>query len=69
VSPLHPAEPEDRFHCIPLCNGERPCREAANPTARHTLRGTATAEALQVIVDVDLDTLAAIEPPRGYRRD
>ncbi len=26
---------EDRFHCIPLCNGERPCREAANPTARH----------------------------------
>jgi hypothetical protein len=34
-----------------------------------TLRGTATAAALQVIVDVDLDTLAAIEPPRGYGRD
>ena len=34
-----------------------------------TLRGTATAEALQAIVDVDLDTLAAIEPPRGYGRD
>ena len=34
-----------------------------------TLRGAATAEALQVIVDVDLDTLAAIEPPRGYGRD
>lgn len=34
-----------------------------------TLRATATAEALQAIVDLDLDTLAAIEPPRGYGRD
>src|SRR3954466_7851557 len=34
-----------------------------------TLRGTATAEALEAIVDLDLDTLAAIEPPRGYGRD
>jgi hypothetical protein len=34
-----------------------------------TLRGTATAEALQAIVDLDLDELAAIEPPRGYGRD
>jgi hypothetical protein len=34
-----------------------------------TLRGTATAEALQAIVDLDLDELAAVEPPRGYGRD
>jgi hypothetical protein len=34
-----------------------------------TLTGTATAEALQAIVDLDLDALAAIEPPRGYGRD
>jgi hypothetical protein len=34
-----------------------------------TLKETATAEALQAIVDLDLDTLAAIEPPRGYGRD
>jgi len=34
-----------------------------------TLQGTATADALQAIVDIDLDTLAAIEPPRGYGRD
>ena len=33
------------------------------------LHGTATAEALQAIVDLDLDELAAIEPPRGYGRD
>jgi hypothetical protein len=33
------------------------------------LQGTATAEALQTIVDLDLDTLAAIELPRGYGRD
>ena len=34
-----------------------------------TLQGTATAEALQAIVDLDLDALAGIEPPRGYGRD
>jgi hypothetical protein len=34
-----------------------------------SLRGTATAEALQTISDLDLDVLTAIEPPRGYGRD
>jgi hypothetical protein len=34
-----------------------------------SLRETESAEALQAIVDLDLDTLAAIEPPRGYGRD
>jgi hypothetical protein len=34
-----------------------------------SLRGTATAEALQAITDLDLDVVAAIEPPRGYGRD
>lgn len=33
------------------------------------LRNTATAEALQAIVDLDLSDLADIEPPRGYGRD
>ena len=33
------------------------------------LRETATAEALQAIVDLDLSDLADIQPPRGYRRD
>jgi len=33
------------------------------------LHGTATAEALQAIVDLDLETIAAVEPPRGYGRD
>jgi hypothetical protein len=33
------------------------------------LRGTATAEALQAVIDLDLDALAAVEPPRGYGRD
>jgi hypothetical protein len=33
------------------------------------LRETATAEALQAIVDLDLAELAAVEPPRGYGRD
>ncbi len=32
------------------------------------LRDTPTAEALQAIVELDLDTLADIEPPRGYGR-
>ena len=34
-----------------------------------SLRETATAEALQTIVDLDLEALAVIEPPRGYGRD
>jgi hypothetical protein len=33
------------------------------------LRDGATGEALQAIVDLDLDDLVAIEPPRGYGRD
>jgi hypothetical protein len=33
------------------------------------LHGSATAEALQAIADLDLDELVAIEPPRGYGRD
>lgn len=34
-----------------------------------SLRDTATAEALQAIVDLDLDDLISIEPPRGFGRD
>jgi hypothetical protein len=33
------------------------------------LRDSATAEALQAIVDLDLAELAEIQPPRGYGRD
>ena len=33
------------------------------------LRDTTGAEALQTIVDLDLDELTAIVPPRGYGRD
>jgi hypothetical protein len=33
------------------------------------LRDTATGEALQTIVDLDLDELLAIEPPHGFGRD
>jgi len=33
------------------------------------LRDGATGEALQAIIDLDLDELIAIEPPRGYGRD
>jgi hypothetical protein len=33
------------------------------------LRDTATAEALQAIIELDLEALADIEPPRGYGRD
>jgi hypothetical protein len=34
-----------------------------------SLRDSATAEALQAIVDLDLTDLTAIVPPRGYGRD
>ena len=32
-------------------------------------QGSATAEALQIIVDLDLTELQTIEPPRGFGRD
>ena len=34
-----------------------------------SLQDSATAEALEAIVDLDLTSLADIEPPRGYGRD
>ena len=34
-----------------------------------SLQHSATADALEAIVDIDLTPLADIEPPRGYRRD
>ena len=34
-----------------------------------SLRDSATAEALQDRIDLDLDAIAAIQPPRGYGRD
>ena len=33
------------------------------------LRDTATGATLQAIVDLDLDDLVSIEPPRGFGRD
>jgi len=32
-------------------------------------RDTATGEALQAVVDLDLDDIIAIQPPRGFGRD
>jgi hypothetical protein len=34
-----------------------------------SLRGSATAMALQEIIDLDLDAIAAVQPPLGYGRD
>ena len=34
-----------------------------------SLRNSTTAEALEAITDLDPDTLADTEPPRGYSRD
>jgi hypothetical protein len=34
-----------------------------------SLRDSATAAALQEIIDLDLDAIAAAQPPRGYGRD
>jgi len=38
-------------------------------TLPENLQEGATGEALQVIVDLDLDELIAIVPPRGFGRD
>ena len=34
-----------------------------------SLRESPTAEALQEMIDLDLDAIAAVQPPRGYGRD
>jgi hypothetical protein len=34
-----------------------------------SLREGPTAEALQEMIDLDLDAIAAVQPPRGYGRD
>jgi hypothetical protein len=34
-----------------------------------SLRDSATAAALQDMIDLDLDAIAAVQPPRGYGRD
>ena len=34
-----------------------------------SLRDSATATALQDMIDLDLDAIAAVQPPRGYGRD
>jgi hypothetical protein len=41
---------------------------ACSDSLPNGLRDTATAEALQAIVDLDLDDLAVIVPPRGHGR-
>jgi hypothetical protein len=33
------------------------------------LRDSATGEALQAVIDIDLDDLIAVEPPHGFGRD
>jgi hypothetical protein len=38
-------------------------------TLPESLRGSATAEALLEIIDLDLDSIATVQPPRGYGRD
>ena len=60
-----------------LSNAERQARYRARHQAAaakavtrpHRLQNSATADALEAIVDVDLTLLADIEPPRGSGRD
>jgi hypothetical protein len=64
-----------------LSNAERQARyrgrqQAKQPPSKvryrqqpDNLRDNPTGEALEIIVDLDLDALAAIVPPRGYGRD
>jgi hypothetical protein len=71
--PAHPARPRARPQRWRAAVAELLALQAeyaawleALPEA---LRDGATGEALQAIVDLDLDELIAIEPPRGFGRD
>ncbi len=44
-------------------------RTEPSPASPESLRDSATAEALEAIVDLDLAAVADCRPPRGYGRD
>lgn len=71
-------------HPKPLARGSRPQRwraavaELIRLQAEYAawleaipeaFKASATAEALEAILDLDLDELSAVEPPRGFGRD
>ena len=71
-------------HPKPLARGSRPQRwrtavaELLRLQAEYAawleaipeaFKASATAEALEAILDLDLDELSAVEPPRGFGRD
>ena len=51
------------------CSPCKPSTPAWSDALPDSLRDTATALALQEIIDLDLSDLAAVQPPRGYGRD
>jgi hypothetical protein len=53
----------------PNCSPCRPNTPAWRDALPDSLRDSATAEALHAIVELDLDVLTGIEPPRGFGRD
>jgi hypothetical protein len=56
----------DAAACLPALQAEY---AAWHDTLPDSLRDSATAETLQEILDLDLDALIAIVPPRRYGRD
>jgi hypothetical protein len=48
---------------------QRPQYQAWLDTLPPTLEGSATAEALRAVCDLDLSELESVEPPRGFGRD
>ena len=68
--PRRPPQPSRRWHdtvaALLALQGEYAAWHDVLPD---NLRESATVDALQEIIDLDLDTLYAISPPRGYGRD
>jgi hypothetical protein len=63
---VRPLPPQRRRDAVATLQGEYTQWLDALP---EPLRDSATGEALQAVVDLDLDELLAIEPPHGFGRD
>jgi ferric-dicitrate binding protein FerR (iron transport regulator) len=68
--PIRPASRPQQWHAAVATLLRLQAEYAAwLDTLPEALHDDATGQALQAIVDLDLDELAGIEPPRGFGRD
>ena len=64
-----PAECAAWFEALPPLAFHALTRTEPWPASPESLCESSTADALQEMIDLDLEAIAAVQPPRGYGRD